>query len=193
LSYYEVLLWLHASAAIVWLGSGFLVQLLIHRAEQTDDRVLTERLSANAGWLAKRMFIPVSLSVLVLGILLTIEGPWTFGQLWIVLGLAGYAASFLIGIGFIEPEGKRIHAAIAAHGPTSAEAGFHIRRINIVSRVELVILFLVVAVMSLKPTGEDTGTLAIGAAVVVATLAVGLRAIRAAAPAAAAASATAAG
>lgn len=187
MSYYEVLLWLHVSTAVVWLGSGFFLQLLIDRAERTTDRILTERLAANSEWMAKRVFIPVSLAVLVLGILLTIEGPWTFGQLWIVLGLAGYAVSFLTGIGFLEPEGKRIHAAIAAHGPASPQAGFHIRRINIASRMELVVLFLVVASMSLKPTGDDAGTLAIGAAIVVATVAVGLRAILAAAPEAAAA------
>ena len=29
--------------------------------------------------------------VLILGVLLTIEGPWSFGDLWIVLGLVGYA------------------------------------------------------------------------------------------------------
>ena len=182
MSYYEVLLLLHISTATVWLGSGFFVQLLIQRAESTSDRVLTERLSANSEWLAKRMFIPVSLAVFVLGVLLTIEGPWTFGQLWIVLGLAGYAISFLTGIAFLEPEGKKIHAAIAAHGSTSTEASFHIRRINVVSRIELVVLFLVVAVMTFKPTGDDTAMLAIGAAIVAVTVAFGLHAMRTATP-----------
>lgn len=187
MSYYEVLLFLHVSTVVAWLGSAFFFQFLVERAERTSDRVLTERLSANLDWLAKRFFIPVSLAVLVLGVLLTIEGPWTFGQLWIVLGLAGYAVSFVTGIGFLDPEGKRIHAAIAAHGPASAEATFHIRRMNIAGRMELVVLFLVVASMTLKPTGDDTGTLVIGAAIVAATLVFGLRAMRAGAPETAAA------
>ena len=175
MSYYEILLFLHVLAAIVWLGGGVMIQALVIRAAKAGDAVLLKKLAENAGWLAQRLFIPSSLAVLVLGILLTIEGPWSFGDLWIVLGLAGYAASFLTGILFLEPEGKRIDAAMAAHGPGSPQAVHHVRRINVVQRMEMVILFLVVAVMVLKPTGDDTGTLLVGAAIVLATVAVGTR------------------
>jgi len=183
MSYYEILLFLHVLAAIVWLGSNFALQTLVVRAQRTDDRVLIKKLAENAGWLAQRIFIPFSLAVLVFGILLTIEGPWGFGDLWIVLGLSGYALSFLAGILFLEPEGKRIDAAIAAHGPESAQAAHHIRRINVVQRMELAILFLLVAVMVLKPTGDDAGTLLLGAAIVLVTLAAGVRGLSARAPA----------
>ena len=75
------------------------------------------------------------------------------------------------------------------HGPESPQAAFHVRRINVVSRMELVVLYLVVAVMALKPTGDDTGTLIIMAAVVLGTLALGLPKLRAEPPAPAAAQA----
>jgi uncharacterized membrane protein len=175
MSYYEILLFLHLLTAIVWLGGGVMIQALVVRAGKAGDAVLLKKLAENAGWLAQRVFIPSSLAVLVLGVLLTIEGPWGFGDLWIVLGLAGYAVSFLTGILFLEPEGKRIDAAMTAHGPGSPQAAHHVRRINAVQRMEMVILFLVVAVMALKPTGDDTGTLLLGAALVLATLALGAR------------------
>ncbi|HWG55498.1 MAG TPA: DUF2269 family protein [Gaiellaceae bacterium] len=177
MSYYEALLYLHILAATLWIGGGFLILLLVHRGLQTDDDVLLERLARNSAWLAQRLFIPSSLAVLVLGILLTIDGPWGFGDLWIVLGLAGYALSFLTGVLFLEPEGKRIAAAIAEHGPKSAPARRHIARINAVQRMEMVILLLVVGAMALKPTSEDVLTLAVGAVIVVSTLAVGGRAL----------------
>ena len=175
MSYYEILLFLHILASIVWLGGGFALQLLVLRAERTNDHILLKKLAENAGWLAQRLFIPSSLAVLLLGILLTIEGPWGFGDLWIVLGLVGYAASFLTGILFLEPEGKRIDAAMTAHGPGSAQAAHHVKRINTVQWMEIVILFLVVAIMALKPTGDDTGTIVLLAAIVLAALAVGMR------------------
>ena len=184
MSYYEILLFLHVAAAIVWLGSGSMILTLVVRAERTDDRVLLKKLAENSKWLAQRIFIPFSLAVLVFGILLTIEGPWSFGDVWIVLGLAGYAVSFLTGILFLEPEGKRIDAAMSAHGPESPQAAHHLRRINVVQRVELVILFLVVAVMVLKPTGDDTGTLLVSAAIVLVTLAVAARSLTAGPPSA---------
>ena len=134
----------------------------------TKDAVLTQGISSNTQWLAQRIFIPTSLAVLVLGILLTIEGPWSFDELWIVIALVGYAFSFLVGILFLEPEGKRIAKAMAA-GDTG-RAQFHIGRINTMSRIELVVLYLVVAVMALKPTGDDVGTLLLVAAVLLAAL-----------------------
>ena len=169
MSYYEILLYFHIAAAIVWLGSGFLLQILVLRAGRSNDAGLMQGIASNSGWLAQRIFIPASLAVLVLGVLLTIEGPWSFGDLWIVLGLAGYAFSFLVGILFLEPEGKRIAAAMEAGDP--GRAGFHVGRINSVSRIELVVLYLVVGAMAFKPTGDDTSTLVIGAAALLAALA----------------------
>ena len=169
MSYYEILLFLHVATAIVWLGSGFFLQMLVWRAGATDDRPLLQGVATNSGWMAQRIFIPASLAVLVFGILLTIEGPWSFGDLWIVLGLAGYAFSFLVGILFLEPEGKRIAAAMQAGD--EARAGFHVGRINTVSRIELVVLYLVVAAMALKPEGGDGLTLVLFAAELLAALA----------------------
>lgn len=167
---YEILLFLHVTLAIVWLGSGFFLQALVFRAEQTHDRGLMKSLGDSSEWMARRIFIPASLSVLLLGIALVLDGPWEFDQLWIMLGLIGYAASFLVGILLIEPEGKRIAATIGAHGPEHPEVGRRIRKINLISRMELVILLVVVADMTIKPTGDDTGTLALMAVVVAAAV-----------------------
>jgi uncharacterized membrane protein len=169
MSYYEVLLFLHIATAAIWLGSGFFLQMLVWRADKTGDAPLLQGVASNSGWMAQRIFIPASLAVLVLGVLLTIEGPWSFGDLWIVVGLVGYAFSFLVGILFLEPEGKRIAAAMQAGD--DARAAFHVSRINTVSRIELVVLYLVLAAMALKPTGDHTGTLLVAAAVLLAALA----------------------
>lgn len=178
MTYYEALLFLHILAAIVWIGGGIALQLVGIRAEQTRNGPFMQGLGESSDWLAKRLFIPSSLAVLVLGILLTIEGPWTFDILWLDLGFVGFAASFLIGFFFLRPEGERIGRAIAAHGPASSQARRHIRRINVVQRVELVILVLVVGAMSIKPTSDDGGTLLLFAALAVAAVGVGAWSLR---------------
>jgi hypothetical protein len=163
LSYYEVLLFLHIAAATIWLGSAFLFFVLFQRSKMAEDPMLAERLGAHTAWLAKRLFIPAAFAVLVLGILLTIEGPWGFGDLWIVLGLAGWALSFLVGVAVIEPTTNKMHAAIAAHGPEHPSVGGFARRLDGLAAFDLTLLFAIVWVMALKPTGDDVGTLLIGA------------------------------
>ena len=178
MSYYEILLFLHIVGATIWLGSAFMLQALLFRARRTQDSVLVERISANTQWLAQRIFVPTGLAVFVLGVLLTIEGPWGFDQLWIVIALAAFAVTFLFGVGVIEPEGKRLHAATAAHGPEHPQTRRHSDRIDAYMKLDLVLLFVVVFDMALKPTADDVGTLVLGAAALLVAVGYALRVVR---------------
>ncbi len=183
MSYYEVLLFLHVAAAAIWLGAAVLFFLLFQRSKTAQDPVLAERLGAHTEWLAKRLFIPANLAVLVLGILLTIEGPWGFGDLWIVLGLAGWATSFLVGIAVIEPTTKKMHAAIEANGPQHPSVGGFARRLDGLGAFDLTLLFAIVWVMALKPTGDDVGALVVAAVPLALGVFIVLRAFRQSSPA----------
>lgn len=178
MSYYEILLFLHIATAIVWLGSAVLFFVLFQRSKMAEDPVLAERLGAHTQWLAQRLFIPSALAVLVLGVLLTIESPWGFGDLWIVLGLAGWATSFLVGIAVIEPTTKKMHAAIAARGPQDPGVAGYSRRLDGLAAFDLTLLFAIVWDMALKPTGDDVGVLLIGAVPLAFGMFIVLRAFR---------------
>jgi hypothetical protein len=45
-------------------------------------------------WLVPRLFIPSGVLTLVFGVRLVFEGPWSFGDLWILVGLAGWIAAW---------------------------------------------------------------------------------------------------
>jgi len=170
---YEVLKFLHVTAAIVWLGSGFFLQMLVFRANQTRDRGLMLGLSGSAEWMARRIFIPASLGVLLLGIVIVLDSGWEFTDLWILVGLAGSIASFIVGIALIEPEGKRIGPIIEREGPDSPAVASSLRKINTISRVELAILFIVAGDMVVKPTTDDTGTIVLLVVLVAAAVGAG--------------------
>ena len=168
MSRYEVWLFLHIAFVILWLGSGFLFHLLGFRADRADDRAGMERVTADLVALAERLFIPSSLLVLVFGILLTVDGPWSFGELWIVLGLVGFAITFLTGLLWITPQSKRTQGLIERDGGMGAEAYSVAKRMMIFARLDYVVLFLVVLDMTVKPTRDDVGTLLLMAAILVA-------------------------
>jgi uncharacterized membrane protein len=164
-TYYEVLLFLHIAFAIVWLGSALLLQVLGWRAVSADDRERIASLLADGDWLTNRLFIPSSLAVLVLGVLLTVEGPWSFGDLWIVLGLTGYAATFLTGLLFLSRQVRTVASVMERDGGMSPAAVAETKKLFLIGQVDLVLLYVVVLDMALKPSGDDVGTLVLMAAI----------------------------
>jgi uncharacterized membrane protein len=179
MSYYEVLLFLHIGTAALWMGGASLFFVVVQRAKRAPDPVLAERLGAHGEWLAKRFFVPSSIAVLVLGILLTIEGPWSFDQLWIVLALVGMGGLLALGIGVIEPTLKKLHAAAEAHGPAHPDVARYSRRLDALGLLDLSLLLSMVWIMVFKPTSDDLGTLVLPALLLAAVAFIIVRVYRA--------------
>ena len=156
---YELLLFLHIVAAIIWVGAATTYFALELRTDLSGDVEREASQNDDAAWLAPRLFIPASMATLVLGVLAAIEGDWDFGSLWIIIGLTGFAVSFAVGIGYFEPEIKRLAAAIERGGATDPEVRRRTANLKMVGRIELAVLYVVVASMVLKPTGDDGGVL----------------------------------
>jgi uncharacterized membrane protein len=184
---YEFLLILHVVAVIIWLGAGFTMDLLFLRAERMRDPAEIGKTGELQEWLVPRVFIPTGVLTLVLGVLLVWEGPWSFGDLWVLIGLVAWIGSFGVGVLFIRPEGEKIKEIVAHYGPTSVEAQRHGKRLGVVARVQLLALFLVVVDMILKPTSDDPWTLLVLAAILVAAAVIGALSLRKASEAAVAA------
>ena len=167
---YELLLFLHISGSILWLGSVACLILLALRADASGDPPRIKQIVEDAEWVVNRLIIPASLAVVVLGIALVIDGPWTWDMLWVDLGLVGYAATFVTGFFVLTPQTKRISETMERDGGMSPAAIDQVRRLFLISRVDLTVLFVVVAVMVLKPTGDDVGTLVLLAGVIAASV-----------------------
>jgi uncharacterized membrane protein len=164
---YELLLFIHISATVVWVGAGLCSLVLAIGYDRDGDESAIRRFLADQERLATRLFIPASLTVVILGIALVIESEaWSFDQLWIVLGLVGFAATFITGLFMIKPASERIGAAMEREGGRlTPELRTDIRKLIVMARIDYVVLFLVIADMVFKPIGEDVGVL-IGMAVI---------------------------
>jgi Predicted integral membrane protein (DUF2269) len=156
---YDAYLFVHIAAAIIWVGSGFLLTVLAYRTERANDEQRIRNLLDDSNALGTRLFIPSSLTVVAFGILMVVDGPWTFNYLWIVLGLVGYAATSVSGAFVIKPWSERIEEMIKREGSISPAAMTEIRRLLWFGRIDLVTLFLVIFDMAVKPSGDDTAIL----------------------------------
>jgi uncharacterized membrane protein len=145
--WYALFKTIHVIAAITWLGGGLLIFALglrAQRAKSTEDLTAIARFGAFAG---EKIFAPAGLTVVAMGIAMMINTDWGWGSFWIDAGLAGYAATFVTGVGFLSPTAKKI----AQCEPGSPEALALIDRILLVMRVDVAVLLLVIADMVTKP------------------------------------------
>jgi hypothetical protein len=117
---------------------------------------------------------PAALGALAFGLALVADGDWTYDPLWIRLGLAAFASSFLLNVAVRLPLLRRLVRTSPAEQQRLG------RVLGALAGLELTVLYLAVADMMAKPTGDDTGTLIVGAAVlafaVALTIAAGVRA-----------------
>jgi uncharacterized membrane protein len=148
---YDILQYVHVAAAVVWVGGATLFHIIGERAVASNDAARVQALLTDSEHLAKRFFMPASVTVLVFGIVTTINGDIGFEEPWIVGGIAGIVLSIVIGAGMIGPTSARL----AQRMPTSGlddEIRAGLNKIRNLSRIDLLILFVVVFLMVTKPS-----------------------------------------
>ena len=155
---YDVFLFLHILSVILWVGAGTTLGLLWFH----PDRELRRRIAPLGEWLGPRLFAPAALGALVFGLLLVHEGHWTFHPLFVQLGLAAFALSFVVNAAVRTPLSRKL-----AGRPQRLEGV-----LSALSTFELSVLYLTVADMVLKPDGSDTVFIVVGAMILAVTAAV---------------------
>lgn len=170
MTWYTFLLFVHIALAIVWIGGGLMMQFFGIRAMLAGSERLAA-FGADVEWIGMRVLTPSSLLAFVSGILLVVEGPWSFGDDWIVIGLALFAVTFFAGLLFFGPESGRLGKLIQAQGVESPEVQARLGRLILFSRLDLVVLFLIAFDMAVKPEFGDAGAIAFALAAAVAAVA----------------------
>jgi uncharacterized membrane protein len=169
LTFYEFLLFVHIASAAIWVGGGAMIQFFGLRVLASGDPNRLADFASNVEWVGSRFLTSASLVALLSGLGLVWESEfWGFGDDWIVIGLILFAITFLAGAGFFGPESGRIKKLIESEGADAAQA--RVKRLLVLTRIDLMILLLLIFDMSVKPSFDDGGTL-IGAVAVAAALA----------------------
>jgi hypothetical protein len=91
-------------------------------------------------------------------------GMW--GQLWVILGLVGFASTFFTGLLLIEPEGKKIEQMLAAGNTEAALAAG--KRLTTIGKFDYTVMLMVIVDMVLKPGLTDFAVLGVMAVAIVA-------------------------
>ena len=144
----------HVVAAALWVGGAFIMQAYAFRILRSNDARRTADFAKDTEIVSMRVFIPTTWILLLAAIGMMVNFDLSWGQNWVVLGLISWTLSFVLGAGFLGPESGRISKIVEREGPESPAAQARIRRILLVSRLELVILLTVIVNMVVKPVGN---------------------------------------
>ena len=149
--WYEVFKALHVLAAILWLGGGALITVLAWRAQRAKDSIQLLQIAKQAEWASTRIFVPSSLVILAMGIVLMHKGHWDYGDFWPLFGLVAWGVSFVVGAAFLGPEAGRLSRLVETKGPDDPEVMARLSRIISVARADIVLVLLIAADMVAKP------------------------------------------
>ena len=181
MDFYSIFKLLHVLCAIAWVGGGLtLLASGILASRAADNAALFGGLDI-MNRLGKSWFVPASLLTVVFGaVTATFGGMW--GQLWVIVGLAGFASTFLTGLLLLEPTGRKIGAMLDAGQTDDAIAAG--KRLMTISKFDYTVMLMVIADMVLKPNFSDVFVVAAMAVVVAGGAALFLRPLLGRTPAA---------
>ena len=149
--WYAVFKLIHVGVAVFWVGGGLLLTVLAMRAERAQSPEQLLGIARQAAFVGGKLFGPAGLVVLAMGIAMVINDHIGFGTTWIVIGLVGYALSFMTGVGVLAPLARKIVALGETAGPAGPETQAAVRRILLVARIDVGVLLVVVFDMLMKP------------------------------------------
>jgi uncharacterized membrane protein len=147
---YTVFKFIHVLFAVVWVGGALMLQVLAEFALRSTLPGRAAEFAREAEWVGMRVFLPSSIIVLLVGLWLVHDGGWGFGSFWIIAALVAFVLSVVTGAGFIGPESGRLAKEIEAQGADAPAIKDRIRRILMISRVELAVLIFIVFLMVTK-------------------------------------------
>jgi uncharacterized membrane protein len=155
LTWYTFFKSVHVITAAIWVGGAAMIQAYAFRILRTGDGRRQAEFSKDTEVVGMRVFMPSTLILFLAAIAMMVNLDWSWSQNWIILGLIAFGLSFVLGAGFLGPEGGRIAELIERDGPDSPAVQGRIRRILTISRCELVVLLTVMLNMVVKPTGSN--------------------------------------
>ena len=97
-SLYQWLLFGHILAAMIWVGGAVLLGALAIAVLRAGEPDAIARFLRALPVIGPRVLAPATVAVVGLGVWLVLNSAaWDFGQAWVQVGMALFAAAFLIG------------------------------------------------------------------------------------------------
>lgn len=147
---YTVVKFLHILLAIVWVGGAIMLQVFGRSAQASRLPGRTAEYAEEVENIGKKVFTPISILMLLLGIYLVQEGDWGFGSFWVSASILGLLVSIAVGAGYLGPQFGKLSKLIQGEGGESPAVREKVATILKVSRMDIGLLVVIVFLMVTK-------------------------------------------
>jgi uncharacterized membrane protein len=147
----QLLLLGHVLGAAVLVGGAFTLQVLAVLASRSPSPADLVTLARQAAWIGPRVFMPAGVVMLATGAALVSEMGYAFDEPFVLVGLAVVVAAGATGPAYLAPEAARIGRLMTAGGAPD-EVRVRVRRLFVVSRIELALFVVALAAMVVRPS-----------------------------------------
>jgi uncharacterized membrane protein len=145
----ELLLLGHIMFAVIWIGSHIGMVTLGARARREGPARMVQ-VAADSIWLGNGLQSVSALLVLLFGGALVVVDDFGFADLWILLGLIGFAVLLVTGAGAMT-QLRRIIELADQKGADAPEIQDKIQTVRLISIVQSVVMVAIVLDMIAKP------------------------------------------
>jgi len=148
---YDFLLFVHVLGAVIWVGGGSALNIVGTRLANASEPDAMAGFARQVEFIGQKIFAPVSGILFLAGVLMTLD-RWSFKDLWIAIGVVGFLYSAITGAAILGPLSGRTGKLIAERGPGDPQVAANIKKLFMFGRMETLVMILVIAAMTLKPT-----------------------------------------
>ena len=148
---YNISLFVHVTAVIIWIGGLVAVGILNARIAREEGPAMAPIARASR-FFGQAVVGPAAVLTLIAGVIMVVDADLGFSTLWIAWGLGGILLSLLLGATLIRRAGDELSVATEAPSKNHAHIVGLQRRVRNLNTLNLLLLFSVVWAMVFKPT-----------------------------------------
>jgi uncharacterized membrane protein len=147
---YNWLKFLHVVSVIIWVGGMLVMILLNRRLARNTDQPFMRTFNQQTGALSMVLFGPAALVAVITGIGMVQVGQIGFFHIWIMWGIVGSLASFVVGGALTGGTARKLGREMAQGEVDPARIASVQRRIITFAMLNVLLLLSIVWVMVFK-------------------------------------------
>ncbi len=148
---FEILLFVHITSVVVWVGGSILLQVVGGRFAAANDAVASAAYGQHTADVGTKVFMPASILVLASGIWMVADAGIPWEEPFVVYGIVAVVVTTVVGAAVLGPQAAKLATLVQEKGPAAPEIKAATQRFLMIARIDTLVLLSAIFMMTVKP------------------------------------------